>query len=82
MAIYHCRKLTIAAVNGHAVRIFVRGFESETNASSKAGVGCTALQLPFDIRFAWKDAKIIFPFIRHGIVPEGRVNHFLIHSPT
>ncbi|KAL1753068.1 ClpP/crotonase-like domain-containing protein [Schizophyllum commune] len=60
MAIYHCRKLTIAAVNGHA-----------------AGVGCTALQLPFDIRFAWKDAKIIFPFVRRGIVPEATSSYLL-----
>lgn len=60
MAIYHCRKLTVVAVNGHA-----------------AGVGCTALQLPFDIRFAWKDAKIIFPFVRRGIVPEATSTYLL-----
>ncbi|KAL1728784.1 ClpP/crotonase-like domain-containing protein [Schizophyllum commune] len=60
MAIYHCRKLTVVAVNGHA-----------------AGVGCTALQLPFDIRFAWKDAKIILPFVRRGIVPEATSTYLL-----
>ena len=31
----------------------------------------TALQLPFDLRFAWAGAKLTFPFIRRGIVPEG-----------
>ncbi|KIM39890.1 hypothetical protein M413DRAFT_446809 [Hebeloma cylindrosporum] len=53
MVIYRCRKLTIAAVNGHA-----------------AGVGMTAMQLPFDFRFAWSGAKLTFPFVRRGIVPE------------
>ncbi|KAH9481720.1 Enoyl-CoA hydratase AFT3-1 [Psilocybe cubensis] len=35
-----------------------------------AGIGMTALQLPFDFRFVWKDAKLVFPFIRRGIIPE------------
>lgn len=54
MAIFRCRKITIAAVNGHAV-----------------GVGVTGLQLPFDFRFAWEDAKLALPFVRRGITPEG-----------
>ncbi len=37
----------------------------------EAGVGMTALQLPFDFRFAWVGAKLTFPFVRRGIVPEG-----------
>jgi len=37
----------------------------------QAGVGMTALQLPFDFRFAWSGAKFTFPFVRRGIVPEG-----------
>ena len=31
----------------------------------------TALQLPFDFRFVWAGAKLTFPFVRRGIVPEG-----------
>ncbi|KAJ6513078.1 peroxisomal enoyl-CoA-hydratase [Mycena sanguinolenta] len=54
LIIYRCRKITIAAVNGHA-----------------AGVGMTAMQLPFDFRFVWSGAKLTFPFVRRGIVPEG-----------
>ncbi|KAJ7650085.1 peroxisomal enoyl-CoA-hydratase [Roridomyces roridus] len=54
LAIYRCRKITIAAVNGHA-----------------AGVGMTGMQLPFDFRFVWAGAKLTFPFVRRGIVPEG-----------
>ncbi|KAJ7364204.1 peroxisomal enoyl-CoA-hydratase, partial [Mycena albidolilacea] len=54
LVIYRCRKITIAAVNGHA-----------------AGVGMTAMQLPFDFRFVWAGAKLTFPFVRRGIVPEG-----------
>ncbi|KAF7312483.1 Enoyl-CoA hydratase isomerase family protein [Mycena indigotica] len=53
MTIYRCRKLTIAAVNGHA-----------------AGVGMTAMQLPFDLRFVWSGARLSFPFIQRGITPE------------
>ncbi|KAK7032298.1 hypothetical protein VNI00_013257 [Paramarasmius palmivorus] len=60
LAIYHCRKITIAAVNGHA-----------------AGVGMTALQLPFDLRFAWAGAKFTFPFVRRGIVPEATSSYLL-----
>ena len=56
LAIFRCRKLTIAAVNGHA-----------------AGVGITGLQLPCDFRFVWAGAKLAFPFVRVGIVPEGNV---------
>ncbi|KAL0954380.1 hypothetical protein HGRIS_003365 [Hohenbuehelia grisea] len=52
-AVLNCRKITIAAVNGHA-----------------AGVGLTGLQLPFDFRFIWGGAKLTFPFVRRGIVPE------------
>ncbi|PPQ89326.1 hypothetical protein CVT25_003163 [Psilocybe cyanescens] len=60
MAIYRCRKITIAAVNGNA-----------------AGIGMTALQLPFDFRFVWKDAKLVFPFVRRGIVPEATSTYLL-----
>ncbi|KAF8972210.1 peroxisomal enoyl-CoA-hydratase [Flammula alnicola] len=60
LTIYRCRKITIAAVNGHA-----------------AGVGMTALQLPFDFRFAWSDAKLTFPFVRRGIVPEATSTYLL-----
>ncbi|KAF9446826.1 peroxisomal enoyl-CoA-hydratase [Macrolepiota fuliginosa MF-IS2] len=60
LAIYRCRKITIAAVNGHA-----------------AGAGITALQLPFDIRFVWAGAKLTFPFIRRGIVPEATSSYLL-----
>jgi enoyl-CoA hydratase/carnithine racemase len=31
----------------------------------------TAMQLPFDFRFVWAGAKLTFPFVRRGIVPEG-----------
>jgi len=34
------------------------------------GVGVTAFQLPFDFRFAWSGAKLNFPFVARGIVPE------------
>jgi Enoyl-CoA hydratase/isomerase len=30
----------------------------------------TVLQLPFDFRFVWGGAKLVFPFVRRGIVPE------------
>jgi enoyl-CoA hydratase/carnithine racemase len=60
LAILNCRKITIAAVNGHA-----------------AGVGMTAMQLPFDFRFAWADAKLTFPFVRRGVAPEA-VSSFLL----
>ncbi|THV03337.1 ClpP/crotonase [Dendrothele bispora CBS 962.96] len=60
MAIYRCRKITIAAVNGHA-----------------AGVGMTAMQLPFDFRFVWESAKLTFPFVRRGIVPEATSTYLL-----
>lgn len=46
--------------------------EAEAQTSiQQAGVGMTALQLPFDIRFVWAGAKLTFPFVRRGIVPEG-----------
>lgn len=38
---------------------------------TQAGVGMTAMQLPFDFRFVWAGAKLTFPFVRRGIVPEG-----------
>ncbi|KAJ6507981.1 peroxisomal enoyl-CoA-hydratase [Mycena vitilis] len=60
LVIYRCRKITIAAVNGHA-----------------AGVGMTTMQLPFDFRFAWAGAKLIFPFVRRGIVPEATSSYLL-----
>jgi len=60
LAIYRCRKITIAAVNGHA-----------------AGVGMTAMQLPFDFRFVWAGAKLTFPFVRRGIVPEATSSYLL-----
>jgi hypothetical protein len=34
-------------------------------------VGVTAFQLPFDFRFVWAGAKLVFPFVRRGISPEG-----------
>jgi len=60
LAIMTCRKITIAAINGHA-----------------AGVGVTALQLPFDFRFAWVGAKLTFPFVRRGIAPEATSSYLL-----
>ncbi|KDR76140.1 hypothetical protein GALMADRAFT_462550 [Galerina marginata CBS 339.88] len=60
IAIMSCRKITIAAVNGHA-----------------AGVGMTAFHLPFDFRFAWAGAKLTFPFVRRGIVPEATSTYLL-----
>ncbi|KAF9557427.1 peroxisomal enoyl-CoA-hydratase [Agrocybe pediades] len=60
LTIYRCRKITIAAVNGHA-----------------AGVGMTGLQLPFDFRFVWSGAKLTFPFVRRGIVPEATSSYLL-----
>jgi enoyl-CoA hydratase/carnithine racemase len=45
----------------------------------------TALQLPFDFRFAWAGAKLTFPFVRRGIVPEGKpsliINLSRLHDP-
>ena len=40
----------------------------------------TALQLPFDFRFAWSGAKLTFPFVRRGIVPEGISMLSLFHN--
>ncbi|TFK40434.1 peroxisomal enoyl-CoA-hydratase [Crucibulum laeve] len=60
LAILNCRKLTIAAINGHA-----------------AGVGMTGMQLPFDFRFVWEGAKLTFPFVRRGIVPEAVSTYLL-----
>jgi len=60
LVIYRCRKITIAAVNGHA-----------------AGVGMTAMQLPFDFRFVWAGAKLTFPFVRRGIAPEATSSYLL-----
>ncbi|CAA7269635.1 unnamed protein product [Cyclocybe aegerita] len=60
MVIYNSRKITIAAVNGHA-----------------AGVGMTAMQLPFDIRFAWEGAKLSFSFVRRAISPEALSTYLL-----
>ncbi|KIK62130.1 hypothetical protein GYMLUDRAFT_42125, partial [Collybiopsis luxurians FD-317 M1] len=62
LAIYSCRKITIAAVNGHA-----------------AGVGVTALQLPFDLRFVWEGAELSLPFVRQGISPESASSYLLPH---
>ncbi|KAF7336745.1 Enoyl-CoA-hydratase, peroxisomal [Mycena venus] len=42
-----------------------------------AGVGMTAMQLPFDFRFAWAGAKLTFPFVRRGIVPEAISSYLL-----
>lgn len=33
--------------------------------------------LPLDIRLAWKDAKLAFPFVRRAIVPESMSSYFL-----
>lgn len=38
----------------------------------KAGVGMTAMQLPFDFRLVWAGAKLTFPFVRRGIAAEGK----------
>lgn len=35
----------------------------------------TGLQLPFDFRFVWSGAKLTFPFVRRGIVAEGKPLH-------
>jgi len=43
---------------------------------SAAGIGITQT-LPMDLRFAWKDAKIVLPFIRRGIVPEATSSYLL-----
>jgi hypothetical protein len=56
-------------VNGHAVRTCFAG--RTVAESTQAGVGMTAMQLPFDFRFVWAGAKLTFPFVRRGIVPEG-----------
>ncbi|KAH6913353.1 peroxisomal enoyl-CoA-hydratase [Coprinopsis sp. MPI-PUGE-AT-0042] len=42
-----------------------------------AGVGVTALQLPFDFRFIWEGAKVTLPFVRRGIVPEATSSYML-----
>ncbi|KAJ6513081.1 peroxisomal enoyl-CoA-hydratase [Mycena sanguinolenta] len=42
-----------------------------------AGVGMTAMQLPFDFRFVWAGAKLVFPFVRRGIVPEAISSYLL-----
>jgi enoyl-CoA hydratase/carnithine racemase len=42
-----------------------------------AGVGLTGLQLPFDFRFVWAGAKLTFPFVRRGIVPEATSSYLL-----
>jgi len=42
-----------------------------------AGVGMTAMQLPFDFRFVWAGAKLTFPFVRRGIVPEATSSYLL-----
>jgi len=33
----------------------------------------TAFHLPFDFRFVWAGAKLTFPFVRRGIIPEGTI---------
>ncbi|KAJ7030345.1 peroxisomal enoyl-CoA-hydratase [Mycena alexandri] len=42
-----------------------------------AGVGLTGMQLPFDFRFVWAGAKLTFPFVRRGIVPEAISSYLL-----
>ncbi|KAF8922696.1 ClpP/crotonase-like domain-containing protein [Mucidula mucida] len=54
LAVCNCRKITIAAVNGHA--------------------------LPYDFRFVWEGAKLVFPFVRRGIAPEGTITHIILSS--
>jgi enoyl-CoA hydratase/carnithine racemase len=75
IAILRCRKITIAAVNGHAVRLSRFLMDAVLLSFVKAGVGVTALQLPFDFRFVWAGAKLAFPFVRRGIAPEGIYRH-------
>ncbi|KIJ40196.1 hypothetical protein M422DRAFT_49328 [Sphaerobolus stellatus SS14] len=43
---------------------------------SAAGIGITQT-LPMDIRIAWADAKIVFPFVRRGIIPEATSTYLL-----
>lgn len=45
-------------------------FPLDMTRTQQAGIGMTALQLPFDLRFVWKGAKLTFPFVRRGIMPE------------
>ncbi|XP_006459494.1 hypothetical protein AGABI2DRAFT_184169 [Agaricus bisporus var. bisporus H97] len=42
-----------------------------------AGAGLTTFQLPFDIRLIWAGAKLTFPFVRRGIVPEATSSYLL-----
>lgn len=35
------------------------------------------MQLPYDFRFAWAGAKLVFPFVRRGIAPEGLSTYLL-----
>ncbi|TCD60915.1 hypothetical protein EIP91_009306 [Steccherinum ochraceum] len=42
-----------------------------------AGVGVTALQIPFDFRFAWSDARLLMPFVHRGVAPEGVSSYLL-----
>jgi hypothetical protein len=71
-SILRCRKITIAAVNGHAVSFsgYIHPCSVLALPVQQAGVGMTAMQLPFDFRFVWEGAKLSFPFVRRGIVPE------------
>lgn len=39
--------------------------------------GGLTMCLPLDIRMAWKDAKLAFPFVRRAIVPESMSSYFL-----
>ncbi|TEB34549.1 peroxisomal enoyl-CoA-hydratase [Coprinellus micaceus] len=58
-------QLTLAVLNCRKITIVA------VNGHA-AGVGMTAMQLPFDFRFVWEGAKLSFPFVRRGIVPEGK----------
>ena len=70
IAIMRCRKITVAAINGHAVSN-IDILSPNPSRLIQAGVGMTALHLPFDLRFVWAGAKLTFPFVRRGIVAEG-----------
>ena len=82
LSVLKCRKITIIAVNGHAVSPLC--FKCDTHihfSSTKAGIGMT-MQLPFDFRFMWEGAKLTFPFVRRGIVPEGELPLCTIFTHT
>lgn len=69
LAALRIRKPTICAINGHGVGIG-KSWLLLVRMGADRTVGIT-MTLGFDIRLAWKDAKIGFVFAKRGIVPEG-----------